>query len=126
MAHYARVNSENIVTYVTPVDNDLIIDENGLENDDLALNHLYSTIPDSINDRWIKTSYNNNIRYHYAGIGYSYNEQLDAFVRPKPFDSWLFNEEICDWEAPIPKPEINPENPEYIWDEELLNWIPVY
>jgi len=126
MAHYARVNSQNIVTYVTPIPNEMITDENGVEHEDWALDHLYDTIPDSVSDRWIKTSYNNNFRKNYAGIGFIWNEELDAFISPKPFDSWILNEDTCVWEAPIPMPEIQEDGPNYDWNEELGNWVPNY
>jgi hypothetical protein len=118
MAHYARINSENIVTYVTPIPNEMITDENGVEHEHRALAHLYSTIPDSVNDRWIQTSYNNNFRVRYAGLGYTWNEELNAFIPPKPFDSWILNEDTANWEAPVPMPE----DGNYVWDEELGNW----
>lgn len=126
MAHYARINSENIVTYVTPIPNEMITDENGVEHEHRALAHLYSTIPDSVNDRWIQTSYNNNFRVRYAGLGYTWNEELNAFIPPKPFDSWILNEDTADWEAPVPMPETVEDGPRYMWDEELGNWKPVY
>jgi hypothetical protein len=126
MAHYARVNSENIVTYVTPIPNEMITDENGVEHEEWALDHLYSTIPDSVGDRWIQTSYNNNFRVRYAGLGYTWNEELNAFIPPQPYASWILNEETVDWEAPIPMPEVVEGGPLYTWDEELGNWKPVY
>jgi len=127
MAHYARVNSTTkMVTFVTPLDNDIITDENGVEQDELARTHLYDTIPDSVGDTWIKTSYNNNIRVRYAGIGYTYNETLDAFVPPKPYPSWTLNNTTANWDPPVPMPTPSEENPSYSWDEELQNWVPGY
>lgn len=119
MAHYARVNSENIVVFVTPVNNRSIM-KNGRESDLLALEHLYKTIPDSMGDRWIKTSYNDEIRFRYAGIGYSYNEELDAFIEPQPYESWTLNEETTEWEAPVPMPQ---DSNDYQWDEETTSWV---
>lgn len=126
MAHYARVNSQNIVTFVTPIPNEMITDENGVEHEELAFDHLYSTIPDSVGDRWIQTSYNKNFRKNYAGIGYTWNEELNAFIPPKPFDSWSLNTETGLWDPPIPEPTIVPGGPLYIWDEEIGNWKAVY
>ena len=83
MAHYARVDSNNVVTYVTPIPNEMITDENGVEHEEWGLEHLYKTIPDSVGNRWIQTSYNNNFRKKFAGIGYTYDEKLDAFISPK-------------------------------------------
>lgn len=126
MAHYARVNSDNIVTYVTPIPNEMITDKNGVEHEEWAYKHLYETIPDSLGDRWIQTSYNHNIRKNYAGLGYTWNETLDAFIPPQPFPSWVLNEETCNWEAPIPTPESMDNGPKYTWDEEVGNWKPIY
>jgi len=126
MAHYARVNSKNIVTYITPISNEIITDENGIEHEELALSHLYSTIPDSVGDRWIQTSYNNNFRKRYAGIGYIWDENLDAFIPPKPFDSWILNPETADWDPPIPMPKEPEGDLFYVWDEEIGNWKLVY
>lgn len=120
MAHFARVNSDNIVTYVTPVDNE-IITINEVEIPELGIAHLYKTIPDSVGDKWIQTSYNGNFRNKYAGIGDTYLEDLNAFIPPQPFPSWTFNREALGWEAPVLKPNDSNEN-FYIWDEETLNW----
>jgi hypothetical protein len=122
MSHYARVNNDNIVTYVTPIPDEMITDENGIVYEDRALSHLYSTIPDSVGDRWIRTSYDGNFRVRYAGIGHTWNEELNAFISPKPHESWVLNETTADWEAPIPMPEITEENKNYVWNEELGTW----
>jgi hypothetical protein len=123
MAHYARVNPENIVTYVTPIPNELITDENGVEHEERALDHLYNSIPDSRGDRWIQTSYNNNFRTRTAGLGYTWDESLDAFIQPKPYESWSLNEVTKSWEPPIPVPTSNDTDSEYVWDEESRSWI---
>ena len=68
---------------------------------------------------WIQTSYNNNIRYNYAGIGMTYDATRDAFIPPKPYDSWLLDEKTCQWEPPIPMPQ---DENFYTWNEEQLNW----
>ena len=127
MAHYARINSENIVTYVTPIPNEIITDENGVEHEELAFNHLYTTIPDSINDRWVKTSYNGNFRGRYAGIGYTYNESLNVFIRPKPYPSWVLDDITTEWKSPIgPAPELTQDQIDnlsyYIWNEDSKQW----
>ena len=68
---------------------------------------------------WVQTSYNNNIRYNYAGIGMTYDATRDAFISPKPYDSWLLDEKTCQWEPPIPVPQ---DENFYTWNEEQLNW----
>lgn len=120
MAHFARVNSDNIVTYVTPVRNDLMT-INGVEIPELGVAHLYNTIQDSVGDRWIQTSYNNNFRKNYAGIGSKYDDELDIFIPLQPFSSWSFNRETLEWEAPVQKPQ----DYGYIWDEEKLEWYSI-
>jgi hypothetical protein len=119
MAHFARVNSDNIVTYVTPVRNELMT-VNGVEIPEMGIAHLYSTIPDSVGDRWIQTSYNNNFRNYFAQEGYTYDEELDIFIPFSPFPSWSFNRETKKWEAPIEQPE-----GAFIWNENEQSWINV-
>jgi hypothetical protein len=69
---------------------------------------------------WIQTSYNGNIRKNYAGIGYTYNQARDAFIAPKPFNSWVLNETTCRWQAPTPMPT---DDKNYTWDEETTSWV---
>lgn len=118
MAHFARVNSDNIVTFVTPVGNDLMT-INGVEIPELGIAHLYRTIPDSVGDRWIQTSYNNKFRNCYAGIGCTYDDELDIFIPASPYPSWSFNRETLEWEAPV----LRPEGFGYVWNEEDKQWI---
>jgi hypothetical protein len=91
--------------------------KNGVEREQLGIdfiNNLYNT-----NDNWKQTSYNNNIRKNYAGIGYTYDEIRDAFIAPKLFNSWILNENTCQWEAPVARPN---DGGRYIWNEETKNW----
>ena len=110
MAHYAYLNQNNIVVTVTVgKDETELID--GLDTETYyALNTPYKVK---------RTSYNNKIRFNYAGIGYSYDEVRDAFIPPKPFNSWLLDEATCQWEAPIPMPT---DGKMYQWNEDDLNW----
>ena len=120
MAYFAKLNSNNIVENVISINNAVITDANGVEQEQLGLdfiNKLYNT-----NDVWKQTSYNNNIRKNYAGIGYTYDAQRDAFIAPKPFNSWILNETTCIWEAPVAYPVDNNVNNMYKWNEEILNW----
>jgi len=127
MAHYAKVQ-EGVVTQVI-----------------VAEPEFFNSFEDTEPGLWIKTSYNmrggvyydaatNNPaadqsvidkdnarkRKNFAGIGFSYNGRLDAFVPPKPYDSWLLNEDTCLWEPPMPRPD---DGQEYTWDEQTLSWI---
>jgi hypothetical protein len=111
MAHWAQIDTENIVTRVLVGDNN---DPNGDEG--------YQWLVDNLGGTWVKTSYSGSIRKNYAGIGYYFDEVLDAFIPPKPFESWVLNEETCHWEAPIAYPA---DDLMYTWDEESQNWVAV-
>jgi hypothetical protein len=117
MAYFAKLGTGNIVEQVISINNSVITDANGVEQEQLGndfINKLYNT-----RDVWKQTSYNNNIRKNYAGIGYSYDQTRDAFIPPKPFNSWILNEDTCLWEAPVAKPE---DDNEYNWNEEKTSW----
>ena len=95
MAHFAKLGTGNIVEKVEVVSNDIATNEQaGVD----FLNNLYGT-----RDVWKQTSYNGNIRKNYAGVGFTYDETLDAFIPPKEFKSWILNETTCLWEAPVEK-----------------------
>jgi hypothetical protein len=109
MAHYAFLDSDNIVTEVI-----VSIDETELI-EGLAPETWYGNFRGQVCKR---TSYNATIRKNFAGIGFTYDSELDAFIPPKPFDSWVLNEETAQWEAPVPMPEESGG-----WDEETLSWV---
>jgi len=117
MASFAKLNSENIVERVESVVNEVLKDSNGIEQEQLGINFLKSLYGQDTN--WKQTSYNNNIRKNYAGIGYTYDSNRDAFISPKPFNSWILNESTCSWNAPIPYPT---DGQRYSWNEENQNW----
>ncbi len=105
MAHFAKLGVGNVVKTVQVVSNDVALTEQiGVD----FLNNLYNT-----RDVWKQTSYNNNIRKNYAGVGYSYDEDRDAFIAPQPFASWILNESTCAWEAPIAYPD---DGKDYKWN----------
>lgn len=106
MAHFAEIDGNNIVQRVIVVPD--AEEANGAE---WCANLLGGT--------WIQTSYNGRIRKNYAGVGYIYDFQRDAFISPKPYPSWLLNEQTCRWEAPVP----SPSNGFWSWNEELGQWI---
>ena len=125
MAHFCQLDENNIVTQVIVVSNSDIIDTNGNEVEEIGIAFCKKLLGEDNN--WKQTSYNNSIRVRYAGIGYSYNEELDAFIAPKPFASWIFNTETVDWVSPIGHaPELTDEEIEasssYVWDEENGVW----
>lgn len=108
MSHWAELDENNIVTRVTVGDNN---DPNGDEG--------YQWLIDNLGGRWVKTSYNANIRKNFAGVGFYYDENLDAFISPKPFNSWVLNENTCQWECPVLYPN---DGYLYMWDEDSLSW----
>ena len=121
MAHYAQLDENNIVTQVIVVANSDITDANGNEVEEIGITFCKKLLGEDTN--WKQTSYNNNIRVRYAGIGYSYNEELDAFVPPSPFLSWQLNEETADWQSPLgATPTLTEEQITsrsfYRWDED--------
>lgn len=122
MAHFAELGIDNVVLRVIVVHNNELLDENGQESEakgqEFCRNLLGGT--------WIQTSYNGTIRKNYAGIGFTYNSQLDAFIPPKPYPSWVLNEDTCTWNSPVPYPTDvgTTENPKrYIWDEPTVSWV---
>lgn len=113
MSHFAQIDENNIVTRVLVIEQDVV--DTGLFGN-----------PKS----FVQTSYNTRagihvlggtpLRKNYAGIGYTYDKNRDAFIPPKPYDSWVLNEDTCLWEAPVPIPDITKR---YSWDEGSNNWI---
>ena len=121
MAHFAKLNSSNEVVHVSVVDNWNITDGSGTEQEAIGVAYLESVHGVDPDYTWKQTSYNNNIRKNYAGIGYSYDAGRDAFIPPKPYPSWVLNETTCRWEAPIPMPV--EEGKMYHWDEATTSWL---
>ena len=118
MAHFAQIDKDGIVVNVIVVNNSELLDGNGLESEEKGREFCGKLF----GGEWVQTSYNNNFRKRYAGIGYKYNKILDSFIRPKPFNSWIFDENTSDWNPPTPYPN---DGKIYTWDENLLNWIEV-
>lgn len=123
MAHYAELNENNEVIYVTYMDNEIITNENGEEDEQLGIDHLH--FHHGANRRWVRTSYSGSFRGKYAGVGSIYNSDLDIFTLPQPYPSWTINATTAEWEAPIPMPELTQEqidnNQFYRWSEEDFN-----
>ena len=125
MAHFACLDENNIVTQVIVVGNDDCTDSNGAEVESIGVAFCQKLLGAETN--WKQTSYNNSIRVRYAGIGYSYNEELDAFIAPKLFPSWILNTETADWVSPVgPAPALTEAEIEarsfYAWNEETGAW----
>ena len=117
MAHFAELNENNIVQQVIVVHNNELLDENNQESEQKGIEFCKSLF--GLETIWKQTSYNGNFRKHYAGFGFTYNEQLDAFVSPQPFPSWNLDEETCLWVPPIPSPN---DGKFYNWNEETMSW----
>ena len=116
MAHFAKIGLNNKVIEVQSVANEVLHDSNGVEQEINGIDFLTKLTGWSI---WKQTSYNNNIRKNFAGKGYTYDEDRDAFIAPQPFPSWTLNETTCLWEAPVIKPD---DGKIYVWNEETTSW----
>lgn len=119
MAHFAKIGLNNEVIDVLVVANRETMDSQGNEKESIGVEFLKNLTG---HETWIQTSYNGKFRKNYAGIGYTYDQQKDVFIPPKPFASWILNEETCTWDSPIPLP-IDEKN--YQWDESTTSWIEI-
>lgn len=118
MAHFAELDENNIVKKVIVVNDNDCDGGEFPKSEESGINFCKSLLgQDTI---WKQTSYNNNFRYNYAGIGFYYDEVNDAFISPKPFDSWVLDNNF-KWKAPVEYPN---DDALYSWDEETLSWIP--
>jgi hypothetical protein len=118
MAHFAQLDENNVVTQVIVVGNKDCADANGVEKESIGIAFCERLLGGT----WKQTSYNGTIRKNYAGIGYTYNADIDAFVPPKPFASWTLNNDTAQWEAPTPMPQ---DGNMYNWDEATTSWVEV-
>ena len=115
MAHFAQLNEENLVTQVIVVANQDTADQDGVENEAIGIAFCQGLL----GGNWKQTSYNGRIRKNYAGIGYKYDADLDAFIPPQPFASWVLDNETCQWQPPVAMPT---EGGPYTWSEERQAW----
>ena len=116
MASFAKIGLNNKVIEVLSVHNNELLDSNGVEQENIGIDFLTKLTGWAI---WKQTSYNGNFRKNHAGVGMTYDEDRDAFIPKKPFNSWLLNETTCLWEAPVALPDT--EN-RYNWNEETTTW----
>ncbi len=126
MASFAKIGLNGKVIEVQSVVNEVLHDANGVEQENIGIDFLTKLTGWSI---WKQTSYNTfggehklggtPFRKNYAGIGYTYDQQRDAFIEPKVFNSWVLNETTCQWEAPVARPE---DDQDYIWNETTKQW----
>lgn len=115
MAHFAEIDENNIVQRVVVINNNILLDSNSNEQESLGVEFCTQTFGGT----WKQTSYNSNIRKNFASLGYSYNSSIDAFVPPKPFDSWVLDTEIAEYVAPVDRPN---DGNQYTWNEETTSW----
>jgi len=122
MAHFAEVDNNGVVQRIIVVANKDTADANGNEMESIGVAFCQKLLGGT----WLQTSYNGNIRKNYAGIGYTYHADIDAFVPPQPYPSWLLNSDTAQWEAPVPMPADagTGEPPKmYSWDEAAGDWV---
>jgi hypothetical protein len=127
MASFAKIENNIVITVVSVV-NEVLKDSNGIEQEAIGIQFL-RTLYNEPNSIWKQTSYNTHggvhslggtpFRKNHAGIGYTYDQQRDAFIPQKPYNSWILNESTCNWDAPVARPD---DNNMYKWNEETLNW----
>jgi len=115
MAHFVRIENGVVVQGIVVSDKDTA-DEHGVEKEDIGI----AFCSNLLGGTWKQTSYNARIRKNYAGIGYTYDETLDAFVPPKPFASWLLDTDKAQWKAPVDMPS---DDKRYTWNEDTLAWV---
>jgi len=118
MAHFAKLDETNTVLEIICVSNEELLDDSGNESEAKGIAFLTSWSGGYTN--WKQTSYNHNFRKRYAVIGGSYDAQRDAFINPKPFASWVLDEDTWDWQAPTPYPN---NSRAYNWNEETASWV---
>jgi hypothetical protein len=126
MASFAKIGLNGKVIEVQSVVNEVLHDSNGVEQENIGIDFLTKLTGYPV---WKQTSYNTSggvhtlggtpLRKNHAGIGYTYDEDRDAFIPKKPFNSWILNEDTCRWEAPVAKPD---DGQDYKWNETIQNW----
>jgi len=120
MANFAKLDDQNIVIDVNVVNNETVGNLPFPESEPVGVAFLTEWSGGYSN--WKQTSYNATFRKNFAGVGFTYDATLDAFIAPKPFPSWLLNTETCQWQAPIPYPT---DGKKYYWNEETQQWVEI-
>ena len=120
MAHFARIDKNNIVRSVHVVDNENLLNEKSIEEEIFGIVYLNKVL--GVGFTWVQTSYNGNFRKNYAGIGFTYDNERDAFIPSQPHESWTLNEETCQWEAPTPMTD---DEKQYTWNEATTSWVEI-
>lgn len=115
MAHFAEIDNQNKVLRVIVVNNEVLLDQNGVEQESLGIQFCQQLF----SGNWVQTSYNASFRKNYAGVDYEYDSVRVAFIPPKPYQSWILNESTCRWDAPVEYPN---DGNVYIWNEITTSW----
>lgn len=121
MAHFAKIDENNFVLEVIVINNDIVQNLQFPESEPIGIEFCKSIYGE--NTIWKQTSYNNSFRKNYAGVGFLYRHDLDAFVPLSPYPSWVLNEATAQWDAPVPYPQ---DGNLYKWDENILSWVLAY
>ena len=116
MAYFAELDDENCVIQVISISNDVCPDP-APDNEQLGIHYIVDTL--GLVGTWRQTSFHSSFRKNYASIGGTYSPDLDAFIGPQPYPSWILNETSCQWQAPVPLPN---ESGVYAWDEQSKSW----
>ncbi len=117
MAHFAKMDDNNVVLTVNVVANETVNNLSFPESEPVGVSFLTEWSGGYVN--WKQTSYNAKFRKNFAGVGYTYDDALDAFIPPKPYISWILNTNTYQWDPPIPYPN---DEKNYYWDEQIQNW----
>ena len=121
MAHFAEIDSNNVVLRVVVVDNSDTAMADGTETESIGIAHCQKLFGGT----WVQTSYNSKQRKNFASKGYTYDSGRNAFIPPKPYNSWVLDDSTCRWVAPVNAPsDASKENP-YTWNEETTSWVKV-
>lgn len=115
MAHFAEIGVNNRVLQVVCVNNDVILDADGVESEAIGIAFCRNLFGGD----WLQTSYNGSIRKNFASVGFTYDNDRDAFIAPRPNSSWVLNEDTCQWEPPVPRPS---DGKVYEWNETTQTW----
>ena len=113
MAHYAEI-VDGLVVRITVVNN-AVITVDGIEDGAIGAAFCHNLL----GGEWLQTSYNNNMRFNYAGVGFTFDAVRNAFIAPKPYLSWVLDEATCKWGAPVARPATG----QWQWDEATLSWV---
>ena len=120
MAYFAQIDQNNIVTQIVVVNNDVILNSNGIPSEELGIEYCKNIFGNDT--EWKQTFTDGQFRVRYAGIGYLYDDEFDAFIEPQPYLSWILDHSTLEWIAPVSLPD---EENHYVWDEENIQWIKV-